>query len=65
MPVRIEHLSSHSEELWAVHFGIRRVQFRHERCARDFAAKLKQRIEAPHVYPRADQLARERNGKAR
>lgn len=52
MTDRIEHLSSQSEAYWAVRFGIRRVQFRNERCARDFAAKLKERIEAPHVYPR-------------
>jgi hypothetical protein len=52
MSVKIEHLTSQSEELWAVRFSGRRVQFRHERCARDFAAKLKERIEAPHSYPR-------------
>ncbi|MCO6056916.1 hypothetical protein NG726_09565 [Pseudomonas sp. MOB-449] len=52
MSVKVEHLTSQSEELWTVRFGIRRVQFRHERCARDFAAKLKARIEAPHSYPR-------------
>ncbi|MFC5696238.1 hypothetical protein ACFPU0_11795 [Pseudomonas sp. GCM10022186] len=51
MSVKIEHLTSQSEEFWTVRFGIRRVQFRHERCARDFAAKLKERIEAPHRYP--------------
>jgi len=51
MSVKIEHLSSQSEELWAVRFGIRRVQFRDERGAREFAAKLKERIEAPHAYP--------------
>ncbi|MCY1303108.1 hypothetical protein D9M68_467240 [compost metagenome] len=52
MSVKVEHLTSQSEELWTVRFGIRRVQFRRERCARDFAAKLKERIEAPHSYPR-------------
>jgi hypothetical protein len=52
MSVKVEHLTSQSEELWTVRFGIRRVQFRHERCAREFAAKLKARIEAPHSYPR-------------
>ena len=55
MTVRVEHLSSQSGELWTVRFGIRRVQFRNERCAKDFAARLKQRIEAPHVYPKTDQ----------
>ncbi|EXF91718.1 hypothetical protein HK44_012965 [Pseudomonas fluorescens HK44] len=29
------------------------MQFRNEQGARDYAAKLKERIEAPHVYPRA------------
>ncbi len=52
MPVKVEHLTSQSEELWTVRIGIRRVQFRHEGCAREFAAKLKERIEAPHSYPR-------------
>ncbi|HBO6811516.1 MULTISPECIES: hypothetical protein [unclassified Pseudomonas] len=52
MSVKVEHLTSQSEESWTVRFGIRRVQFRHERCAREFAAKLKERIEAPHSYPR-------------
>ncbi|MCY1312001.1 hypothetical protein D9M70_623800 [compost metagenome] len=51
MSVKVEHLTSQSEELWSVRFGIRRVQFRHERGAREFAAKLKERIEAPHCYP--------------
>ncbi|MGF6690509.1 hypothetical protein M2318_000553 [Metapseudomonas resinovorans] len=52
MSVKVEHPTSQSEELWTVRFGVRRAQFRHERCARDFAAKLKQRIEASHSYPR-------------
>lgn len=50
--VKIEHLSSQSEELWAVRVGVRRIQFRDESGAREFAAKLKERIEAPHAYPR-------------
>lgn len=54
MSVKIEYLSSQSEALWSVCFGIRRVQFRHEKSAHDFAAKLKERIEAPHVYPQRD-----------
>ncbi len=52
MSVKVEHLTSQSEELWTVRFGVRRVQFRNERCAKDFATKLKERIEAPHSYPR-------------
>lgn len=52
MSVKVEHLTSQSEELWTVRFGVRRVQFRSERCAKDFATKLKERIEAPHSYPR-------------
>lgn len=55
MPVKIEHLSSQSEELWSVRFGTRRVQFRHEKSAQDYATKLKERIEAPHIYPRLGQ----------
>jgi hypothetical protein len=58
MSVKIEYLSSQSEALWSVCFGIRRVQFRHEKSARDYAAKLKERIEAPHVYPRRGQPAK-------
>ena len=52
MSVKVEHLTSQSEELWTIRFGVRRVQFRHERCARKFAAQFKERIEAPHSYPR-------------
>lgn len=53
MSVRIEHLSSQSEDLWSVCIGTRRIQFRNEQGAKDYAAKLKERIEAPHSYPRA------------
>ncbi|MCY1185420.1 hypothetical protein D3C87_1037730 [compost metagenome] len=53
MSVRIEYLSSQSEELWSVCIGTRRIQFRDEQGAKDYAAKLKERIEAPHSYPRA------------
>jgi hypothetical protein len=52
MSVKVEHLSSQSEELWSVCFGSRSVQFRNEQGARDYAAKLKERIEAPHVFLR-------------
>lgn len=51
MSVKVEYLTSQREELWSVCFGSRRVEFRNERGARDFAATLKERIEAPHVYP--------------
>ncbi|VVN79551.1 hypothetical protein PS723_00974 [Pseudomonas fluorescens] len=53
MSVSIEHLSSLSEDLWSVCIGTRRIQFRNEQGAKDYAAKLKERIEAPHSYPRA------------
>lgn len=53
MSVRVEHLSSQSEDLWSVCVGTRRIQFRNEQGAMDYAAKLKERIEAPHSYPRA------------
>lgn len=52
MSVRIEHLSSQSEHLWSVCIGTMRIQFRNEQGAKDYAAKLKERIEAPHSYPR-------------
>ena len=58
MSVKVEYLSSQREALWSVCFGIRRVQFRHEQSAHDFAAKLKERIEAPHVYPQRDPPAK-------
>lgn len=61
MPVKVEHLSSQSEELWSVCVGTRRIQFRNEQSARDYAAKLKERIEAPHVYPWALPAACDRN----
>lgn len=53
MSVRVEHLSSQSEDLWSVCVGTRRIQFRNEQGAKDYAAKLKERIEAPHIYPYA------------
>lgn len=53
MSVKIEHLSSQSEDLWSVCIGTRRIQFRNEQGAKDYAATLKERIEAPHLYPRA------------
>jgi hypothetical protein len=54
MSVRIEYLPSQSQAPWLVCFGTRRIQFQDEKSARDYAAKLKDRIEAPHVYPRRD-----------
>lgn len=61
MSVKIEHLSSQSEERWCVRFGTRRVQFRNEKSAQDYAAQLKARIEAPHVYPRLNLSANTRS----
>jgi hypothetical protein len=54
MSVRIEYLPSQSHAPWSVRFGTKRVQFQDEKSAQDYAAKLKDRIEAPHVYPRRD-----------
>lgn len=61
MSVKVEHLSSQSEELWSVCVGTRRIQFRNEQGARDYAAKLKERIDAPHAYPRVLPAAYNRN----
>ena len=61
MPVRVEHLSSPSEDLWSVCVGTRRIQFRNEQGAREYAAKLKERIEASHIYPYAVPAAGNRN----
>jgi hypothetical protein len=61
MPVRIEYLPSQSEELWSVCVGTKRIQFRNEQGARDYAAKLKERIEAPHAYPRVLPTAYDRD----
>jgi hypothetical protein len=64
MSVKIEHLSSQSEELWCVRFGTRRVQFRNGKSAQDYAAQLKARIEDIHVYPRLNLSANTRSRKA-
>jgi hypothetical protein len=61
MSVRVEHLSSQSEDLWSVCVGTRRVQFRNEQGAKDYAAKLKERIEAPHLYPYASPATGDRS----
>ncbi len=61
MSVRVEHLSSQSEDLWSVYVGARRIQFRNEQGAKDYAAKLKERIEAPHIYPYAVPATGDRN----
>jgi len=53
MSVKIEQLPSQSEHLWSVCIGARRIQFRNEQGAKDYAEKLKERIEAPHSFPRA------------
>jgi hypothetical protein len=53
MSVKIEQLSSQSEHPWSVCIGARRIQFRNEQGAKDYAEKLKERIDAPHAFPRA------------
>ena len=57
MSVKIEYLPSQIEAFRSVRFGTRRVQFRDERSAQDYAATLKERIEVPHVYPQRDRPA--------
>jgi hypothetical protein len=52
MSVKIQHLPGQSEELWSVCFGSRSIQFRTEQGAKDYAATLKERIDAPHTFPR-------------
>ncbi|MNC07382.1 hypothetical protein D3C87_839530 [compost metagenome] len=52
MSVTIDHLSGQDEELWSVCFGSRRIHFRNQQGAKDYAATLKERIEAPHTFPR-------------
>ncbi|MGJ7515713.1 hypothetical protein ACSFE6_15480 [Pseudomonas baetica] len=51
MSVKVERLSNQREEQWSVCFGGRNIQFRDEQSARDYAATLKERIEAPHALP--------------
>jgi hypothetical protein len=51
MSVTIEQSSSHDETLWTVRFANQSVQFRHKQSAHDYAAKLKERIDAAHTYP--------------
>jgi hypothetical protein len=62
MSVRVEHLSSQSGDLWSVCVGTRRIQFRNEQGAKDYAAKLKERIDAPHAYDYAVRLTDEGGG---
>lgn len=50
MSVKIEHLPDQSEVLWSVCFGSRSIQFRTEQGAKDYAATLKERIDAPHTF---------------
>lgn len=52
MSVKIEHLSGQDEELWPVCFGSHSIQFRNEQGTKDYATTLKERIEAPHTFPR-------------
>lgn len=52
MSVKVEHLSGQSEALWSVCFGSRCIQFRTEQGAKDYAATLIERIDAPHTFSR-------------
>lgn len=51
MSVTVEQSASHDEALWTVRFANQSVQFRHAQSAHDYAAKLKERIDAAHPYP--------------
>jgi hypothetical protein len=51
MSVKVEHSCNQGEALWTVRFANQSVQFRHKQSAHDYAAKLKERIDAAHTYP--------------
>ena len=51
MSVKVEYSSCHGEVLWTVRFAKQSVQFRCEQSAHEYAAKLKERIDAAHPYP--------------
>jgi hypothetical protein len=51
MSVTVEYSSNHDEALWTVRFASQQVQFRREQSAHEYAAKLKERIDAAHPYP--------------
>lgn len=55
MSVTVEQSASHDEALWTVRFANQSVQFRHAQSAHDYAAKLKERIDAAHPYPAQSQ----------
>lgn len=57
MSVKVEYLSGQSEALWSVCFGSRCIQFRTEQGAKDYAATLKERIDAPHPFPRTHHVS--------
>jgi hypothetical protein len=51
MSVKVEHSSQYGAAQWTVRFAHQSVQFSHEQSAHDYAAKLKERIDAAHPYP--------------
>ena len=55
MSVKVEYSSKHDEALWTVRFANQQVQFRREQSAHEYAAKLKERIDAAHPYPNQSQ----------
>ncbi|MDO8698159.1 MAG: hypothetical protein WA173_08485 [Pseudomonas sp.] len=55
MSVKVEHSPNHAEALWTVRFANQSVQFRHAQSAHEYAAKLKERIDAAHPYPNPSQ----------
>ncbi|MDO9321153.1 MAG: hypothetical protein Q7U01_05915 [Pseudomonas sp.] len=55
MSVKVEHSSNQGEALWTVRFASQQVQFRREQSAHEYAAKLKERIDAAHPYPNPSQ----------
>lgn len=51
MSVKVEHSPIHNGRAWAVCFSGQKVQFHSEKDAYEYAATLKQRIDAAHHYP--------------
>ncbi|MDP3848823.1 MAG: hypothetical protein Q8R10_20605 [Pseudomonas sp.] len=51
MSVKVEYSSTLGEALWTVRFANQSVEFRHAQSAHEYAAKLKERIDAAHPYP--------------
>ncbi len=55
MSVTVKQSTSHDDAPWTVRFANQSVQFRHAQSAHDYAAKLKERIDAAHPYPTPSQ----------